>query len=82
MIAIHQYSKADYNDINWLLRNPNYDYLDVKNIPLSCLHAAIASHGLNKLPEIELPTVVRYKRGDKLDQHLEDIKNNPRKSFY
>jgi hypothetical protein len=72
MIAIYKYTTEDFYDINGLLRDSNQS---PDKIPLLSLHAAIASHGLNKLPEIELPTVIRYKTGDKLDQHLEDVKN-------
>ncbi|XVN43600.1 MAG: ADP-ribosyltransferase [Candidatus Rickettsia vulgarisii] len=74
-IAIYRYTGSDYSSINRLLKG--FDRLDisVSKIPLICLDAAIASHGLNKLPDIELPMVVRYEGGYQLDQHLEEVKN-------
>lgn len=56
MLAIYSYSSKNYKDMNGLLRG-----ILIPSDPAKTLvDIAIASQGLNKVPDIELPIVTRY----------------------
>lgn len=70
MLAINSYSSSNYTEMNGLLRGTK-----IPNDPAKTLiENAIASQGLNKVPDIELPVVTRYQDEYGLDK-MKDMAN-------
>lgn len=71
VLAINRYTyKGDYY-MNTLLRDANA--LGIYSTPMAILDSAIAAHGLNKLPDITLPHVIRYQGKDTLSILLKNV---------
>lgn len=58
-LAVHKYTSVNYEDMNNMLRGSAIPD-DVAEISQALIDIAIASQGLNKVPDIELPTVIRF----------------------
>ncbi|MGX6960407.1 MAG: ADP-ribosyltransferase [Rickettsia endosymbiont of Pentastiridius leporinus] len=74
MAAINQYTSFKYQDINNLLRDSNS--LPIEKIPEMIMHIAVASHGLNKIPDIKLPIVIRNQQSELLNEYINNVKEN------
>ncbi|MGI4775366.1 MAG: hypothetical protein ACRYE9_00270 [Janthinobacterium lividum] len=71
--AIQIYSGNDYKEINAVLRGQAVTKsLSSEKIVESLMHAAVASHGLNKLPDVELPRTVRIQDDYELNELIDN----------
>jgi ADP-ribosyltransferase exoenzyme len=80
-LAIYRYTSPEYAKINGLMRG---DYrslkklreLEEEKVKSTLMHTIVASSALNKVPDIDLPTVTRRQGDFGIDQMIENVKNN------
>jgi len=70
MLAVFKYTTESYKPMNALMRGQHAD-LAIKDIPDLVAHVAVASYALTKVPDIELPYVVRNQDTYGLNKMLE-----------
>ncbi|WP_342224866.1 ADP-ribosyltransferase [Rickettsia endosymbiont of Urophora cardui] len=74
MLAIYKYTGVHYKTMSLLLRDT--DAMKTNQIASAMLNTAIASHGLNKLPDIHLPQVIRNQDKYNLNQLIKNAQEH------
>ena len=80
-LAIYRYTSPEYAKINGLMRGDYRSFkklggVEEEKVKSTLMHTIVASAALQKMPDVDLPTVTRRVDNFGMDQMIENVKNN------